>query len=299
MLTVRMIKKFHDKNGKLVGYTLRNENNPTEVMNVTKEQLKAAIMNGQCEVVNMTLTSDGRLLGSASNKPKINVMTQEQHAQLHLEQKQRAIAKLEEQRRQEEAQRRAEEERRRQLEAQLAHCSEELLEVYTNGKHIVAALVDQTELDKEAFGLTEITGLKPGLTFDIGHEATRKITDCDYNNISLINGKPDISKVKRKSFKSVKAKLLKIVAENYGKFTLEVSKTDKKYEYAIKINEYAELLNANKMIIIQIIYCLIEDAMITSKFKCEYIDGDTMYIRSLNTIKDVRAAVRLVTKIEK
>ena len=43
-------------------------------LKLTPEQLKAAIMNGQCEVVNMTLTSDGRLLGSASNKPKINVI---------------------------------------------------------------------------------------------------------------------------------------------------------------------------------------------------------------------------------
>ena len=294
-----MIKKFHDKNGKLVGYTLRNENNPTEVMNVTKEQLKSAIMNGQCEVVNMTLTSDGRLLGSASNKPKINVMTQEQHTQLHLEQQQRAKAQLEEQRRQEEAQRRAEEERRRQLEAQMPKCSEKLLEIYTNGKKIVAAFIDQTDLANKTSGIHEINGIKASLTFDVGHEATRKISDCDYDNISIVNGKPDLSKIKRKSFKSVKAKLLKIVAENYGKFTLEVSKTDKKYEYAIKINEYAELLNTDKLTIIQIIYCLIEDAMVTSKFKCEYIDGDTMYIRSLNTIKDVRAAVRLVTKIEK
>lgn len=70
MLRVRAINKFHDKEGKLIGYTIQNEDNPSEVMNVHKDQLKKAVREGQCEVVNMTMTSDGRLIGRACKAPK-------------------------------------------------------------------------------------------------------------------------------------------------------------------------------------------------------------------------------------
>lgn len=69
MLRVRVMNKFHDKDGKLIGYTIQNEDNPSEVMNVLKDKLKMAVKSGTCEVVNMTMTSDGRLIGRAGKEP--------------------------------------------------------------------------------------------------------------------------------------------------------------------------------------------------------------------------------------
>lgn len=70
MLRVRVIQKFHNKSdGKLLGYTIQNQDNPSEIRNVYKDDLKRAVLSGQCEVVNMTLTSDGRLIGKASKAP--------------------------------------------------------------------------------------------------------------------------------------------------------------------------------------------------------------------------------------
>lgn len=70
MLRVRVIQKFHNKeDGKLLGYTIQNEDNPSEIKHIYKDALKRAVASGQCEVVNMTMTSDGRLIGKASKAP--------------------------------------------------------------------------------------------------------------------------------------------------------------------------------------------------------------------------------------
>lgn len=65
MLTVRVIQTFKNGN-KIVGYRLQ-DTRTNQVMNVGCSQLKNAIVNEQCAVTNMTLTSDGRLIGHKEN----------------------------------------------------------------------------------------------------------------------------------------------------------------------------------------------------------------------------------------
>lgn len=70
MLEVRVTRKFHDQKGILVGYTVKDINTG-ETMNVYKDSLKKAAMEGSVRIENMTLTSDGRLIGRASEKPAV------------------------------------------------------------------------------------------------------------------------------------------------------------------------------------------------------------------------------------
>lgn len=69
MLRVWVTNKLLDNNtGKLVGYVI-SDVDTGQTMRVPKDQLKMAVINGQCECVNMTLTRDGRLIGKASRLP--------------------------------------------------------------------------------------------------------------------------------------------------------------------------------------------------------------------------------------
>lgn len=69
MLRVWVTNKLLDNNtGKLVGYVI-SDVDTGQTMRVPKDQLKMAVINGQCECVNMTLTRDGRLIGKASRMP--------------------------------------------------------------------------------------------------------------------------------------------------------------------------------------------------------------------------------------
>ena len=69
MLKVRVIRKYKDpKTELLVGYTIQDMSNGN-TMNVYKDQLKQAIKAGQVDCVNMTMTSDGRLIGKAYKEP--------------------------------------------------------------------------------------------------------------------------------------------------------------------------------------------------------------------------------------
>jgi len=67
VLVVRVIKKYYDKDDKLLGYEIMSK--AGEKRSVYKDQLKNAIANGQVVCENMTFTSDGRLIGRASVKP--------------------------------------------------------------------------------------------------------------------------------------------------------------------------------------------------------------------------------------
>lgn len=66
-LRVRVTKKFYNKEGKLIGYAITSE--AGEQRTVYKDQLKQAVASGQVDCINMTLTSDGRLIGRAAAKP--------------------------------------------------------------------------------------------------------------------------------------------------------------------------------------------------------------------------------------
>lgn len=70
VLKVEVIKKIH-KNRKLVGYRVRDEKG--NEMNIDKDAVKDAIKSGKVEVTNMTVTSDGRILGAAKTSAKKDI----------------------------------------------------------------------------------------------------------------------------------------------------------------------------------------------------------------------------------
>lgn len=61
MLNVRIIHKYQDDKGSLVGYAIQDEKT-LAIKQVYKDALKTAISNGQVSVRSTTLTSDGRLI---------------------------------------------------------------------------------------------------------------------------------------------------------------------------------------------------------------------------------------------
>lgn len=62
MMQVRCVQKFRDSTGKIYGYRVQDINGVTQ--DVRPENLKQAIRNNQIRVVNLTLTSDNRLVDS-------------------------------------------------------------------------------------------------------------------------------------------------------------------------------------------------------------------------------------------
>lgn len=66
MISTKCTMKFRDKTGKIMGYRLVDLNGQKQ--NIEPEILKAAIKNGQITVVNLTLTSDNRLVDTSDNK---------------------------------------------------------------------------------------------------------------------------------------------------------------------------------------------------------------------------------------
>ena len=69
MIQVKCIEKFRDKKSRIYGYRIQDINGQTQ--DVTPDDLKNAIKNGKIQVVNLTLTSDGRLIDS-NKKQLIN-----------------------------------------------------------------------------------------------------------------------------------------------------------------------------------------------------------------------------------
>ena len=59
-ITVRYLEKHYDVNKNIIGYTLQDTNGT--IMKVTTQQVKEAIANRLITVLNLTLTSDGRLI---------------------------------------------------------------------------------------------------------------------------------------------------------------------------------------------------------------------------------------------
>lgn len=247
MLKVRVIKKFHNEKGVLVGYTIQDESTG-QMMNVYKENLKAAIVNDQCEVVNMTLTSDGRLIGKAAPAPK----------------KKQPVRK---------------------------ESGINLIEVYTNGKHLAAGFVDKTRFDAELHDAgKEYKGLPAHQSFDVGHELLENIKNNYYDNVRIIDGKPDMSKVRRKSFSKVRSKMINLLKNNGVSTQLKVEKSDSKYEYRIAIENYDSVCDDEPLA--QTLYALITDALITAKIKTLYIDEDSVFVSCMTGINDVRKALK-------
>lgn len=251
MLRVLVVKKYYDNTtGSLIGYRVRNLDTNEEV-DASKDAVKAMAIRGELDIVNMTLTSDGRLIGRAMNKlkqPKKPVGT-----------------------------------------------GRKAVTVYTNGRKIACVLVDEREflreLDPSHINTNMYGGIEVGFTFDVGFEATKYMMSGEYDNIKAVDGKPVLADdIKKKSYKSVKEKLIKTLHTNDIHTNIVVEKGDKKYEYAVRIENYE--LHSGKTTMTQILHILIENAMYNHKIKPLYIDEDIMYVNCLTGINDVRKALK-------
>ena len=69
MIVCKCIEKFKDANGKIYGYKLQDINGGT--IDVVPKELKEAIKSKQVEVINLTLTSDNRLIDNKNKKQDI------------------------------------------------------------------------------------------------------------------------------------------------------------------------------------------------------------------------------------
>jgi len=68
MIQAKCIQKFRDKNNHIYGYRLIDINGQTQ--DVQPQNLKQAIASGQIHVVNLTLTTDGRLIDTSEQQLK-------------------------------------------------------------------------------------------------------------------------------------------------------------------------------------------------------------------------------------
>lgn len=76
MVKVTMVKKLKDNNGKIYGYIIRDEYG--KEAGIYTNNLKEHIRNGVCEVTNMTLTSDNRLIDKKLHKNDIDTIKPKQ-----------------------------------------------------------------------------------------------------------------------------------------------------------------------------------------------------------------------------
>lgn len=253
-LKVRAIQKFHNDKGILVGYTIQDIVTG-QTRNVYKDELKNAVAKGLCEVVNMTLTSDGRLIGKAAPAPNP---------------KKKAVA-------------------------QSNKSGVKLFEVYTNGKNISAALIDIREYNAINNIKEEqiVDGVTPGFSFDVGHEVLEKIQHGWYDNIKVQSDKFKFEDfgIKKKTFKSIKAKLSKVLETNWGKPEFTVTKGNNKYEYIIAVANWDNRIE-NSDTLSQLLYALITDAMYIDKIKVVLYNDNEITVSCMTGIKDVRNALK-------
>lgn len=66
MIQVKCIQKFRDKNNHIYGYRLQDINGQTQ--DVQPKNLKQAIASGKIHIVNLTLTTDGRLVNTTEKQ---------------------------------------------------------------------------------------------------------------------------------------------------------------------------------------------------------------------------------------
>lgn len=275
MLRVRAIQKYYDEQHILIGYTIQDVNNPDQRRNVTKDVLKQAIINGQCECVNMTLTSDGRLIGHAAEQKqkKAPAQVKSNHVQYN-HQIQKPI----------QHQAPVQKPVQTPVSSSRKDMDIKLIGVFTNGKKISAGLIDDSEFQKQHGRAFVEGGYVDGLTIEdhIKHNIFSNLTKTS-------DDKYDMSSIKRQSFSKVKDKLLKKMAESNFLFNVEVGKGQEKGDYEIVITNYESMSTACQ----NIATCLLLDAMYTAKIKVNYIEDGVIVVKGLTGIADVRKAVKL------
>lgn len=252
MLRVMIIKKYYDKDEKLIGYRVKNVDTGEEV-DASKDAVKNMAVRGELDILNMTLTSDGRLIGRATTKLAPAKKSPEKPV----------------------------------------GTGRKATRIYTNGRKIACILVDEN-LWLNRIGVTAKTpykGIETGFNFDVGFEATEKIKRNEYDNIKVVDGKMILApEVKKQSYKNIKEKLMKTLLANDIHTTLRVDKGDNKYEYAIVIENYDNFADLDPMV--QILRVLIENCLSEYRTVPLYIDEDTIYVRCLTGITDVRKALK-------
>ena len=72
MIQAKCVQKFRDNTGKIYGYRLQDLNGKTQ--DVQPDNLKAAIRNKQIHIVNLTLTSDNRLVDTTEKQLQAKVL---------------------------------------------------------------------------------------------------------------------------------------------------------------------------------------------------------------------------------
>ena len=80
MIIVKCLHKFRNKNNQIIGYTIQDKNGNT--VDVKSEYLKQAIRNSQIKVLNLTLTSDNKLIDKAYKPQKVQKVQKVQNNNL-------------------------------------------------------------------------------------------------------------------------------------------------------------------------------------------------------------------------
>jgi hypothetical protein len=239
ILSVRVIKKLRGEKKELLGYIIEDASGATK--QVTKDALKNAVKAGQVDVINMTMTSDGRLIGRAAKNAKAKVRN---------------------------------------------NTNIRLIEVYTNGRNIVGAMIDES-----ASTNTELAGLKVGTNFDNGKDTMEKIKHGWYSNVTIDNGKP-CGDFKKKSFKNIRNKLLTVLAKNnVTGAELTVEKIDKQGRYVVTNQDYSKYTG----VINNIICMLLCDTLVTGRIKVESVEDSNVYV-SFTNMTEVKKILKTVFK---
>lgn len=241
---LRVIKKYHDNKNILLGYKVEitysdNAEDIGRIIEINKEALKRAAKENTVEIENMTLTSDGRLIGKAGKKRK---ETNKKDATLD------DLCDI--------------------TFDDLA--SAKVIEVYTNGKNIVGAMIDN-EFENYA-----IPGLNDNITFENGIQFLIDLKANNYENVKIENNKI-AGKFRRKAFNIVRNKLLNILNKTGGFMKLALEICGNNNIIITNINENCESTLNN------IVLCLIIDsAYLHNAVPIKMVDNNKILIHCNN-----------------
>lgn len=256
MLLVRAIRKHKDpKTGLLAGYTIIEEGT-TNSMVVHKDQLKAAVKSGQCKVVNMTLTSDGRFIGKAAPAPKNREVAAPKTSGLKI--------------------------------IQLFTCGRDILcAMLDNSEYIKRTGTAQAELK----GMKPGTTFELGNVVMNG--IPNKMYD---NIVMDAEGKPDLkaSGVSKNSFSKIRDRLIRIVTDNNVESKLTAKKVDKD-NFEIVIDNYEALIGAGLQTVVNIYKCLIIFAIKNgTKFRVKEVRDNSVVFFGPENVTEAKKVIKLI-----
>lgn len=263
MIDVRAIQKLRDADGNLIGYTLQQVGTDY-IVHVYKEPLKEAVRNGQVNLVNMTLTSDGRLIGHAAKERKPR------------QAKAAPVAPV------------------------WTPNNVNLQAIFTCGKDILCGLVEYK--DQSAVG-AELKGMKPLTKFELGDAIKAGMSNGLYDNLVVgeREGKKDESGqldlkacgVTKGSFSKVKQKFQNVIKANGVESKLNL-KRNKKDDFIVEIANYDALASAQLEQIVNMYKAIIVSAISSSKSVCrvsEIVDNGVIFYGP-DTVNDAKQILK-------